>query len=335
MSKKMRLSRSSSKIWNYIKYRFLPKRAIMSARRYTPQIGSIHLTNRCNLNCGYCNAAKIYQQNVNNWQEKDADLEKIKRISDNLLFKLLFKNCLLIDLLGGEPLLINDLDSIIAHLSDRGHIVNVSTNGLLLADRIIDLKNAGIGRINVSLYDANQAIIEKNLEKINKIFPVHASIVLLRSEIEQKIDELLEKISFIHSAGCLSLRFWMYRPMGTNPQISEIIPENHPAYLEFRRRVENILPGFCVWPSVVKTKPIQKLCSQLWQRINCDSLDNMGICCGMDIGLQGLNSNLFENEPDIIFNHPTLVNMRRKMLDLKCEPPIICKNCNLLGESGW
>ena len=63
----------------------------------------------------------------------------------------------------------------------------------------------------------------------------------------------------------------------------------------------------------------------------------MDICCGSEIKLQGPNSNLFdcENNPDALFNHKTLVNIRKQLLDPISEPPNICKNCNLLGESGW
>ena len=51
--------------------------------------------------------------------------------------------------------------------------------------------------------------------------------------------------------------------------------------------------------------------------------------------LRGPNSNLFDTNPDILFNHPMLVNLRKQLLDPVSEPPNICKNCNLLGEPGW
>jgi len=50
----------------------------------------------------------------------------------------------------------------------------------------------------------------------------------------------------------------------------------------------------------VKTKKIKKMCPQLWQRINCDMLGNIGICCGTDEFLQGKNSNLFQGATSII-----------------------------------
>jgi hypothetical protein len=61
----------------------------------------------------------------------------------------------------------------------------------------------------------------------------------------------------------------------------------------------------------------------------------MGICCGTDRVLSGRNANLFDAPPDVVFNHPTLVGMRRQLLAPGVEPPEVCRTCNLLGEPGW
>jgi len=331
MCRQTRSWRAAPKFWNYAKYRFFKRGATTSVRKFTPQIASLLLTWRCNLNCDYCNAAKIIQAGRGKGPENDADLARVKRIFANPLFA----NCLLVDLLGGEPLLVKDLAIIVAYLAARGHIVNISTNGLLLADRIIDLKRAGISRINVSFYDTNRLVMERELFKINKIFPVHASMVLLRSEVEQRPEKLLAMANFLYEAGCRSLRFWIYRPMGLYPRPEEIISETDPAYLEFRRKIDKVLPGFCLWPVAVQTGKIKKLCPQLWQRVGCDMSGNLAICCGTDTMLPAPDNNLFVGEPDTIFNHPLLVKMREQLLDPEGPPPKICQNCNLLGEQGW
>jgi hypothetical protein len=270
-------------------------------------------------------------QGRENWREYEANLEKIKRIFINPLFK----NCLLVDLQGGEPLLVEDLDRIVVYLTERGHITNVSTNGLLLAERISDLKRAGISRINLSLCDENRSIIERDLARVNQIFPVHTSFVLLRSSVERQQDKLLELARFVRDAGSLSLRLLIYQPRGINPKPEEIITDDNPAYLEFRSKIEERLPGFCLWPATLQTGLVKKQCPQLWQRISSDMLGNMEICCGTDATLQGANSNLFASEPDSLFNHPTLIRMRQQLLDPGSEPPDICKSCSLLGNPGW
>ena len=319
------------KLWNYTKYRFLKRQAVTSVRRYAPQIASLLLTMRCNLNCGYCNAAKILKEGREKGQENDANLEKVKRIFATPLFA----RCLLVDLLGGEPLLVMDLDKIVAYLAGRGHITNTSTNGLLLAQRIADLKRAGISRINVSLYGANRSVLERDLPAINKTFPVHMSMVLLRSEVENHPEKLVETARFVHDAGCRILRFWIYRPMGVDPRPEEIINDSSPAYIEFCRKVDKALPSFCLWPSAAQTGKVKKLCPQLWQRVGCDMAGNMAICCGTDTMLPKPNNNLFDGEPDVIFNHPLLVKMREQLMDPVCPPPEVCRGCNLLGETGW
>lgn len=327
---------AAPKVWNYAKYRALARRAEMSVRRYTPQIGSLVLTKRCNLNCGYCNASAMMREGRGNWREHEVDLPLVRRIFANPLFG----NCLLVDLLGGEPLLVPDLDAIVAFLSARGHLINTSTNGMLLGQRIADLKRAGISRINVSLYDENRAVIERDLPGINAVFPVHASIVLLRSQIEAGGGGVLELARFVRDAGCRSLRFWMYRPMGVDPRAEEVIRDDSPAYLDFRRRVEEALPRFCLWPAVVKPIPpkpavVAKLCAQPWQRVSCDARGTLGICCGTDATLEGEAGNLFAADPDRVFNHPTLLALRRQLLDPAADPPAMCRACNLLQEPGW
>ena len=64
---------------------------------------------------------------------------------------------------------------------------------------------------------------------------------------------------------------------------------------------------------------------------------NMEICCGTEEILSGPNSNFFdcEDKPDVLFNHPTLVNLREQLLDENAEPPEMCKTCNLIGDPGW
>jgi MoaA/NifB/PqqE/SkfB family radical SAM enzyme len=337
MCGRMRPLKAAPKVWNYLKYRAYPRRERTAVQRYTPQICSLALTKRCNLNCGYCNvAAQLRDGRGGNWREHEVNLPLVRRIFENPLFG----NCILVDLLGGEPLLVNDLDSIVAFLSGRGHLINTSTNGLLLRARIASLKRAGISRINVSFYDENRAVLERDLPGINAVFPVHASIVLLNSQIEAGGEKVLDLARFVRETGCLSLRFWMYRPMGVDPRAEEVIRDDSAAYLDFKRRMERALPHFCLWPAVVRPAPpppaiVKKLCVQPWQRVGCDARGTVGICCGTEATLEGEEGNLFASPPDIVFNHPTLVSLRRRLLDPASDPPEMCRTCNLLQEPGW
>jgi MoaA/NifB/PqqE/SkfB family radical SAM enzyme len=331
MARAMRSLGAAPKVLNYLAYRCLTKTPTPSTRSYAPQIASLIVTTRCNLRCSYCCAGNIINQKEADWRRSEATLEAITRIFANPLFE----NCLLVDLLGGEPLLVDELEPIVSYLVKRGHLVNVASNGLLLADRVAGLKSAGISRINVSLYEANRKGLERDLPTINRIFPVHMSIVLLRTDVERRQEDLRSTARFLRDVGCRSLRFWMYRPMGVDPKPDELIHDTLPAYVELRRRMDEELPGFTLWPAALENGRAQKRCPQLWQRIGCDVLGNMTICCGSDRTLQGRDSNLFDSEPDRLWNHPTLVSMREQMLEPGREPPEVCKTCSLLGEPGW
>jgi MoaA/NifB/PqqE/SkfB family radical SAM enzyme len=331
MSRQVHPLQAAPKLWNYVKYRCLEKQANTAIHRYTPQIAHIILTKRCNLDCSFCLAGSFLRKKGNDWRDSEATLDKVKRIFANPLFA----HCLLVDLQGGEPLMVDDFEAIVAYLVKRGNVVNVSTNGILLAERVAGIKRAGIARINVSLYERNRAVMDRDLAKINRIFPTHASIVLVRSQVERRQDEILATARFAHEAGCRSLRLWLYRPVGVDPKPEETIADNLPAYIELRRRMEETLPGFCLWPTAIRKQGFVKLCPQLWQRINTDMLGNITICCGTDMTLQGPNSNLFDCEPEALYNHPTLVGMREQLVRPGCDPPDLCKNCSLLAEPGW
>ncbi len=322
MYRNVHLWKARTKIWNYVKYKCLGHSP--EIHNFTPQIAGLLITKRCNLRCGYC----INDSLINGKKEDDATLDKIKVMFENPLLK----SCIAVDLQGGDPLLVEELDSIVAYLVRQGRIVSVSTNGLLLLDKIEKLKHAGISRINISLYDANRKFLDNNLKEINEIFPVHTTLVLLRSDVEQHQDKLIETVKFVHDVGCRSLRFLMYRPMGINPKIEEEITENMPSYLRFRKQVDDMLPGFCLWPVPKQTSDIKKSCPQLWQRITYDVAGNVLVCCGTDMIL---DKNLFCSDVNEIINHPEIVDMRRQLLDKSDIVPEICKKCSLLGNKGW
>ena len=265
------------------------------------------------------------------WRESEATVERVERLFANPLLA----RCLYVDLMGGEPLLVRELGRIVRLLTEQGRITNVSTNGFRLAERIDELKLAGISRINVSLYDENRAVTERDLTSVNRVFPVHTSLVLQRSALRLRSSDLVERAVFIRDSGALSLRIFMYRPMGMAPQLDELIEDDDLLYLEFRRRMEAAVPGFCVWPPASRPHDVEKRCAQLWQRINVDMLGDIGICCGIDTNLPGPGNNLFDAAPDVVFNHPMLVDMRKKLLEPESAPPDACKRCHLLGEPGW
>lgn len=332
MARKIRPFKAAPKVLNYIKYRTSPRQAQTSVTKYSPQIAGLLLTKRCNMSCSFCNVATFMHDKSTAWRTLEGDLDKVRKIFSTPLFS----NALLVDILGGEPLLVKELPAIVDFLSRRGHLTNITTNGLLLAKRVQELKDAGISRINISVYEDNRKVLERDLESINRVFPVNTNMVIFRKEVVQSPENIIETVRFLKRSGCIDLRFWIYRPIGEHIEPDEILYEDDPLLLAFRDRVEKAVPGFCYWPvPAAKGESVKKRCPQLWQRISCDMQGKVGICCGTDAFLPAPGGNLFEGDRDAVHNHPILVKMREQLLDPDAEPPEMCKSCNLLGDPGW
>src|SRR5436190_10122291 len=107
---RIRPVKAAPKVWNYVKYRAQGRSARFSLTRSTPQIASLLLTKRCNMSCDFCNVASFLHDKNSRWQALEGDLERVQRIFSNPLFA----NCLLVDILGGEPTLVKDLERIVA-----------------------------------------------------------------------------------------------------------------------------------------------------------------------------------------------------------------------------
>jgi cyclic pyranopterin phosphate synthase len=106
----------------------------------------LSVTDRCNLRCAYCMPEDDYV-----WLPREDVLhfEEISTLVD--LFLQLGVDRL--RLTGGEPLLRRDLAALVGMLSIKPRLSDLAmtTNGVLLAEKIDDLKAAGLRRITVSL----------------------------------------------------------------------------------------------------------------------------------------------------------------------------------------
>lgn len=102
----------------------------LTGRRF-PLETFLNLTNRCNLDCTYCFGD--YHHRV---RERDYSTGEILRLIDVIGQR---GGCLL-HLQGGEPLLRNDLQTVIRRGHSRGMLVDLNTNGTFIDRRRDDLK---------------------------------------------------------------------------------------------------------------------------------------------------------------------------------------------------
>ena len=106
----------------------------------------LSVTDRCNLRCRYCMPAEGMEWLGRDELLRDEELVGVVR----LLARLGITD---LRVTGGEPLVRAGLAGLVGRMSALPGIreVSITTNGVLLADRIDDLVAAGLGRVNVSI----------------------------------------------------------------------------------------------------------------------------------------------------------------------------------------
>jgi MoaA/NifB/PqqE/SkfB family radical SAM enzyme len=105
-----------------------------------PLWAQLNVTYRCNLDCAYCTEYDNSKDHVP-FHDLVARIDKVKELG-----------ALHADLIGGEPLLHPDLDAIMRHVVSRGMTTGMTTNAFLLTEeRLLQLIDAGMGRIQISV----------------------------------------------------------------------------------------------------------------------------------------------------------------------------------------
>lgn len=181
----------------------------------------ISVTDRCNFRCTYCMPLDEYE-----WINKKEILtfEEITRLA-RLFVQLGVEK---IRLTGGEPLVRHDLHLLIETLAPLNGLKDLclTTNGALLAERILALKQAGLRRVNVSI-DTLDAEKFKRMTKrgdLNKvldgIFAAKAAglaPIKLNAVVERGVndDDILPLVEFCRANG-FAMRFIEYMDVGNS-----------------------------------------------------------------------------------------------------------------------
>jgi len=139
----------------------VPAQAIVDRYRRPLRNLRISVTDRCNLRCRYCMPEAEYV-----WLPRRDLLtfEEIATLTD--VFMSLGVDKLRIT--GGEPLLRRDLPDLVAMLAAKEGLrdLAMTTNGVLLADHVAELRAAGLHRVTISL-DTLQVERSKTLSQRN------------------------------------------------------------------------------------------------------------------------------------------------------------------------
>lgn len=185
----------------------------------------ISLTDNCNLRCIYCTPDLIHKKNdILSFE----DISKIIDVAKDLEIKK-------IRLTGGEPLLRKDLCDIIKKIKKVGiDEIYLTTNGTLLAEKIEDLKKAGLRGVNISLDTMDEKIfhkitrggdIKKVLEGIEKSLKLDLKIKI-NSVIVKGVNENFEDLVKLTKDKNLDVRFIELMPIGEGKKYQGINNED-------------------------------------------------------------------------------------------------------------
>lgn len=157
----------------------------------------ISVTSKCNLKCFYCHSEGIEEKD--NEELSIQDLMAIARLAASYEVKT-------VKLTGGEPLLRRDIVEVVNSLYSMKKFIEISmvTNGSLLKQYALELKTAGLKRVNVSLPTLDRekfkritgGELEPVLEGIKEavevgLNPVKINMVLLKGINGEEIDSMI------------------------------------------------------------------------------------------------------------------------------------------------
>ena len=178
----------------------------------------LSVTDRCNLRCSYCMPEADYV-----WlpREDILQFEEIDRLVDEFLAVGVDK----VRLTGGEPLLRRDVSALVERLSAKAAIrdLAMTTNGVLLAGLVGDLKSAGLHRLTISLdtLDRDRFVRLARFDELPRVIAgIDATVDVFPSfKIDTVImrgvndDEMIPLLDFAKARGA-EIRFIEYMDVG-------------------------------------------------------------------------------------------------------------------------
>lgn len=185
----------------------------------------LSVTDRCNLRCFYCMPPEGIQVKPSSQILSYEELTLITKVAAKCRLKK-------VRLTGGEPLVRKDIEKLASYIISIPGIkgISLTTNGYLLEERAKQLKEAGIGRVNISIDTLNPehykhltrgGDLKRVLRGVDaaleaKLTPVKINVVALR-EFKDGFEDF---VNLIYEKP-VHVRFIEYMPIGKNSELSE------------------------------------------------------------------------------------------------------------------
>lgn len=197
----------------------------------------ISVTDLCNLRCKYCMPESGIKKIA---YDEILKLEEIQNIAENFVESGVDK----IRITGGEPLVRRGILKLIEGIGSLTKVKDfaMTTNGTLLKKYVLDLKNAGLNRLNISLDTLDEkkySTITKNgklsdvingIEAAKKVGlePIKLNVVLIKGFNENEIEDFVNltkheeiDVRFIELMPIGALKYWSLNNYISNETVLE------------------------------------------------------------------------------------------------------------------
>lgn len=197
----------------------------------------ISVTDLCNLRCKYCMPERGIKKIAH---DEILKLEEIQNLAESFVEAGVDK----IRITGGEPLVRRGIIKLVEGIGNLTKVKDfaMTTNGMLLKKYALDLKNAGLNRVNVSL----DTLDEKKYSKITKsgklsdvldgieaakkagLSPIKLNVVLIKGFNEDEIEDFVNltkheeiDVRFIELMPIGALKYWSLNNYISNETVLE------------------------------------------------------------------------------------------------------------------
>ncbi len=209
----------------------------------------ISVTDRCNFRCPYCMPAEVFGERYPFLPRAEVlTFEEITRLARIFVDMGVTK----LRLTGGEPLVRNSLEVLVAQLAGIEGVrdLTLTTNGYLLAARAQALADAGLDRVTVSLDSLDDATFgrmngrgfttENVLEGIRAAVAAGLTPIKINVVVQRGVNDhtLVDMARFFKDAGHI-VRFIEYMDVGTRNgwRLDEVVPAD-----EILERIDAVMP---------------------------------------------------------------------------------------------
>ncbi|MFZ3286193.1 MAG: pyrroloquinoline quinone biosynthesis protein PqqE [Telluria sp.] len=293
---------------------------------------TLELTYRCPLKCPWCNNPL----NFKDYAERELSTDEWKRV----LREGRELGALQLGFTGGEPLLRDDLEELVAYANDLGLYTNLITSGVGLNEvRMTELKRAGLKQVQLSLQAITPALTNELVgAKVHEIkleaarlIKSHGFPMVLNMPIsKQNIGEIDAMCEYAYGMGVeyiefANLQYYNWALLNRDelmPTLAEVRAAEA-TIMRWREKVGKAMTIYFVIPDYYEGRP--KACMNGWGAIHLTiAPDGVAMPCQEARVIPGLEFESVRDKPLAWLWHESPLFRKYRGLDWLPEP---CSSC--------